>query len=322
MMKAFLAGVLFGAALAVPTGAYGQDQAPAIVQHYEPDPAIWLVQDEDTRIYLLGTIHALPEGFRWRSARLDGIVAEADELIVETSDEDLADMSLEITRVIGPIAKRPRVSERLSPANGRKWLALGESLGLEPDGFDRMPPLLALLGLGATLGSRETGADSRFGVETVLEAEFEAAGKPIGSIESAADVLESLLELDETLIIKDLDRELSRWDGKGPGTMFDGFAQKPESSGEAYSYAAHEHAWAQGEEVDVSDEIAGSTAFGRLMSKRLLDGRNRAWAEWLERRLETTPGTVLVAVGAGHLAGPRSVQAMLAERGLSSERLD
>ena len=321
MMKTFLAGVLFGAALALPVCAHADEEAAAIVQDYEPDPAIWLLQDEDTRIYLLGTIHALPEGFRWRSARLDGIVAEADELIVETSDEDLADLGPEIVRVIGSPAKRPRVSERLSPANGRKWLALGESLGMDPDGFDRMPPLLALLGLGATLGSRETGADSRFGVETVLEAEFEAAGKPIGSIENAADVLASLLQLDEGLIIKDLDRELSRWDSKRPGAMFAGMSQKPGSSGEAYSYAAHEHAWAQGEEVDVSDELAGSTAFGRLMSKRLLDGRNRAWAEWLERRLET-PGTVLVAVGAGHLAGGRSVQAMLAERGLSSERLD
>ena len=60
MMKAFLAGVLFGAALAVPTGAPGKERAPAIVQDYEPDPAIWLLQDDDTRIYLLGTIHALP----------------------------------------------------------------------------------------------------------------------------------------------------------------------------------------------------------------------------------------------------------------------
>ncbi|MEC7398433.1 MAG: TraB/GumN family protein, partial [Pseudomonadota bacterium] len=34
------------------------------------------------------------------------------------------------------------------------------------------------------------------------------------------------------------------------------------------------------------------------------------------------PGTVLVAVGAGHFFGPKSVQVMLAERGLAAERLD
>jgi uncharacterized protein YbaP (TraB family) len=35
-------------------------------------------------IYLLGTVHVLPEGFRWRSARIDAIAAEADELVLET----------------------------------------------------------------------------------------------------------------------------------------------------------------------------------------------------------------------------------------------
>jgi len=57
------------------------------------------------------------------------------------------------------------------------------------------------------------------------------------------------------------------------------------------------------------------------MNKQLLDRRNRAWAGWLEQRL-AQPGTVLVAVGAGHLAGRNSVQEMLAARGLAAERLD
>jgi uncharacterized protein YbaP (TraB family) len=34
-----------------------------------------------------------------------------------------------------------------------------------------------------------------------------------------------------------------------------------------------------------------------------------------------TPGTVFVAVGAGHLAGGASVQAELAKRGLKAERV-
>src|SRR5690606_5646768 len=78
-MKAILAGLLWVAALAVPAAANAQ--APAIEQDYDPDPAIWLIEDEDTRIYLFGTVHVLPEGFRWRSPRLDAIVEEADALV-------------------------------------------------------------------------------------------------------------------------------------------------------------------------------------------------------------------------------------------------
>ena len=45
----------------------------------------------------------------------------------------------------------------------------------------------------------------------------------------------------------------------------------------------------------------------------LLVKRNATWTDWLAKRLDK-PGTVLVAVGAGHLTGPSSVRTMLAER--------
>jgi len=52
----------------------------------------------------------------------------------------------------------------------------------------------------------------------------------------------------------------------------------------------------------------------------LFKRRNAKWAEWLARRLER-PGTIFVAVGAGHLAGPDSVQAMLEAKGLKPKRV-
>ena len=82
---------------------------------------------------------------------------------------------------------------------------------------------------------------------------------------------------------------------------------------------ALEHNWAKGGEIENLD--FGEGEFGVLFEKILLEDRNRAWAAWLDERLDS-PGTVLVAVGAGHFSGPTSVQAMLAERGLSAERID
>ncbi|HEX8064372.1 MAG TPA: TraB/GumN family protein [Allosphingosinicella sp.] len=62
---------------------------------------------------------------------------------------------------------------------------------------------------------------------------------------------------------------------------------------------------------------AGVPGGGRAVGRR----RNAAWTQWLEERLKK-PGTLLFAVGAGHLAGRESVQAMLAKRGLSVKRID
>ncbi len=318
-MKTLLAGLLACLALAVP--AHAQDRAPAIEQNYQPDPAIWLLADEDTQIYLLGTIHILPEGFRWRSERIDAIVAEADELIIEATDEELADSDA-LGDLVSSIVKRRPTSERLSPENGWKWLALGESLGIDPIVFDHTPPVMAVLGLGALASEEQssaTVATREFGVETVLEAVFRDAGKPVGSIENGLEVFTTLLAIDEAVLLKELDRQLSAWNGKGSITMFAG----PPAKGAAANAdeLADMHAWAQGAEMNVRDELVGDWVFGTITGKLLLDNRNRAWAGWLENRL-AQPGTVLVAVGAGHLAGDNSLQAMLAKRGLATRRLN
>ena len=52
----------------------------------------------------------------------------------------------------------------------------------------------------------------------------------------------------------------------------------------------------------------------------LLIQRNKNWAAWVRDRL-TKPGTVFVAVGAGHLAGKGSVQAQLATAGITATRV-
>lgn len=81
-----------------------------------------------------------------------------------------------------------------------------------------------------------------------------------------------------------------------------------------------EHDWAKGILLPIWDEASLDSPIDRAMYDALLVKRNRAWAAWLDTRLET-PGTVMVAVGAGHFAGPGSVQEMLAERDLVLERV-
>ena len=56
------------------------------------------------------------------------------------------------------------------------------------------------------------------------------------------------------------------------------------------------------------------------MRSALIEKRNANWSRWLERRM-AQPGTALVAVGAGHLAGQDSVIEMLKKRGLKVERV-
>ena len=289
--------------------------APAapVVQDYEPDPAMWRLADEDTTLYFFGTYHVLPEGFRWRTPLLEQVIAEADEVVFESRSEDEEDIDFEA--VFGgsalDILARPPVSDKLSETNREKWARIAEQMELPFFVFDRMPPSLTLLFIGVTASELE-GSQSELGVETILEEEFRAAGKPILAIEDPAAVLRNVLAIDEAFAIRLIDESLTEWDGESLVTMEDG---------EVVTDWSMEHDWARGD-LDSDDfEEWTEDPFGEALYKVLLVDRNRAWADWIAARMEQ-PGTVLVAVGAGHFAGPDSVQAMAAAKGLTIERLN
>jgi uncharacterized protein YbaP (TraB family) len=57
-----------------------------------------------------------------------------------------------------------------------------------------------------------------------------------------------------------------------------------------------------------------------LFYARILVERNKRWALKIQEMLKGT-GTILIAAGAGHFAGPDSVQVQLQALGIKAERL-
>ena len=82
-------------------------------------------------------------------------------------------------------------------------------------------------------------------------------------------------------------------------------------------------AWAEGDEhllttyfgSDVPDDEEG----GRRTLDTQRQARNKNWVKQIETMLQGS-GTHFIAVGAGHLVGPKSVQELLKERGIKAER--
>ena len=213
-------------------------------QDYTPNPAIWKLSDEDTTIYMFGTIHILPPGFEWRSERFNQIVSEVDELVLETSDADSeGDMSKLVPQMAVMMLTRKPTSKRLTPSNGKKWLKLGRMVGMAPAEFDRMPLVLSMMGIGLSMSMME-GSQRELGVETILTAEFEEMGKPIGSIENSGDVMMALMNIDENGVLEMLETELTKWDGKSTDTlMLEPAPEEADGPGDSETYApfAMEH---------------------------------------------------------------------------------
>ncbi|MFB0611461.1 TraB/GumN family protein [Aurantiacibacter poecillastricola] len=306
---------LFLAAIAMPAAAQDDDRF-AFTQDYEPAPALWSLSDEDTTIYMLGTIHLLPEGFRWRNPQLDAIIDEVDELVVETSDAENARAMERIEPKLAKLVeRRATTSSQLSPQARPRWRQLVRMSGIPFETADNMPVLIALLGL-AQPGIEGDPSSYEYGVETVLELEFAESGRPIGSIEDSGHVMYGLSRVNDVEVIEELDSRLQEWDGKSGALYESEYAGK---RGDAYW--AMEHSWAQGEVADDFDFNFGGGKIGEAFSHVLLDHRNTRWAEWLDKRLDE-PGSILLAVGAGHFEGPHSLLLKLQDRGLEAERIN
>lgn len=79
-------------------------------------------------------------------------------------------------------------------------------------------------------------------------------------------------------------------------------------------------AWAKGDPATLAAMMNEAMKASPELVDVLLTKRNERWAKWIDDRLDT-PGTVFVAVGAGHLAGKGSVQDFLKARKLKAVRI-
>jgi uncharacterized protein YbaP (TraB family) len=255
---------------------------------------MWLASDADTRIYLLGTMHALPRGTDWDAARVGEAVSAADELVLELSPQELARAG-DVFRTLAPRHAPLAVDKRLPQAA----LAGYRSLKLEDgDALDDWA-ILVLMGQRAAERAKLSSAD---GVEAGLTTAFRKAGKPIGGLETA----EAQLMLFETL------------DPKTQRAMLTRAAVR--ADGAAETIGALTAAWMRGDVAALERLINEDIDAVPAARRAIVTDRNGDWARWAKRRMER-PGTVLMAVGAGHLVGADGVPTLLAAEGYEVRRV-
>lgn len=79
-------------------------------------------------------------------------------------------------------------------------------------------------------------------------------------------------------------------------------------------------AWKRGDQSVFVQLLGQLKAASPDTYRMMFTERNARWADWIRARMQT-PGTVFVAVGAGHLAGTDSLLVQLAQRGIPSQRV-
>ncbi|HTU12294.1 MAG TPA: TraB/GumN family protein [Allosphingosinicella sp.] len=267
----------------------------------DADPALFVVRDEDTTIYLFGTFHLL-DGRTWFNDEVKTAFDASSELVLEARlPEDPAAMQGIVLRyAVDPQGRT--ISSRLTPAQNTALNRALAGIGVPEGAFERLEPWFVAMTLAA-VSAQQMGINAENGPETILTRAAQARNMPIGELEGMEHQIRIFDNLPEPLQLAQLTQTLEQLD---------------EIAGQLGPMLG---AWSTGN----VEELARLTnqemdANGRALYRVIFTDRNAAWATWIQQRM-ARPGVVFVAVGAGHLAGNDSVQAQLRARGVASSRV-
>ncbi|MBO9498422.1 MAG: TraB/GumN family protein [Novosphingobium sp.] len=261
-------------------------------------PAVWRVKDRDTTIYLFGTIHFLPQDVQWLDPDLREALQSSTELVTELDPAKDGNID-QLMAQKGYLPAGENLRDKLAPKDRLAFESLLVSLGIPVEQFDRYKPWTAGLYLSVVM-TKLAGFDPDQGVEQVIE-DTARDGTRRAALETMQFQLELFNGLPEDRQIAYLNQIVA----SAPTLKQD--------------LSAMLGAWLAGNAKGLAALINAEES-DPVLYRHILTDRNANWAKWIKTRLGE-PGTVFIAVGAGHLAGKGSVQDQLRKLGISSKRV-
>jgi uncharacterized protein YbaP (TraB family) len=285
------------AALGLPAIALA---APALP---DADPALWVVKDKDTTVYLFGTVHGLDGKTDWFNDEVRTAFDKSGEVYLEAilPDNPAELQPMMMKHGMDPTGKL--LGSKLTPEVKAKLEKVGPQLGLPAAAVlgSPMEPWMLTMTIGA-MAAMKAGLNPEFGADKQILKSARAAGKKVGELEGAEWQFSLFDKVPEPLQVKQLGQTLDQMDEFKP------------------LLAAMVDHWNKGDADGLGKLLNQSAEQMPEFYKMVLTDRNATWAEWIDKRMDQ-PGTVFVAVGAGHLAGKDSVQSMLKAKGMKAERV-
>ena len=267
----------------------------------DADPAMWVLKDDDTTIYLFGTFHGLDGKTDWFNDEVKAAFDASDEVVVEAiMPEDQAAMQPLIVKYAVD-ATGKTLTSKLSAEMKTKYEKTMAGIGIPAQAFEPLEPWFVTMALTAVAGQK-IGLKPEHGADVTITRAAKAAGKNVAELEGAEWQLSLFDKMPEDKQIVQLGQTLDAVPEMGPQ-----LTQMLAS-------------WSKGDVEALATMMNASLKETPELYKMIFSDRNATWADWIQKRMDQ-PGTVFLAVGAGHLAGQDSVQDMLAKKGLKAEKV-
>ncbi|MDE2562541.1 MAG: TraB/GumN family protein [Sphingomonadales bacterium] len=262
--------------------------------------ALWEITDASgPRAWIMGTVHALPEGTKWRSAAIDRAVAASDRIVFEIGQELNDQIGSAALARLAFTQGLPPPSQRIAPGYRADLSKVYKQLDIGDDTFANEESWAVALQIGAIAGKKE-GIDPENGVEPELRKM--AGDKPIEGLEtidSQFAIFDRLANSDQTVLLEQVAHEAASSDDE------DGDVMKM---------------WLRGDTEGIDRESRSGFLADAGLREALLTGRNVRWANQLDRMLQGG-ARPFVAVGASHVSGDDGLPALLARHGWTVRRI-
>ena len=274
-----MVNLLAAAALAAATPS---GMAPAALPVERPgEPAMFVVRDADTTVYIFGTFHALDGHSQWFGEQVRQAFERSNELVLETLIPE----------------ERSQIGQAIP--------------GFRPPSVTPSASFLATTRMAITAG-RSQGMQVDNGADMVLRHQAEAEGKPVEGLETLQFQIDMFNRMPPGPTAA-----VAPAPSPGQPVAADGSPMQSLSLAMSQMQAA----WKRGDQAIFVKMLGQLKTAAPDTYRMMFTERNARWADWIRARMQT-PGTVFVAVGAGHLAGSDSLLVRLAERGIPSQRVN
>lgn len=249
-------------------------------------PALWVVSDPDTTIYLFGTFHALDGSTNWFKDEVKTAFDRSNELVLETLVPE------------PPKTGTPMISGPVNASFAKRAPAP------EAPAVAQVAPSASFLASTQVVmqASHSRGMSSAEGADAILRDVAENIGKPVAGLETFQFQMQMFNSL--------------------PPAPRAAQVQDPETlKNVSIALAKLQAAWNRGDTDAFTPMLEQMRAETPVSYDTMFVERNARWAQWIANRLQE-PGVVFVAVGTGHLTGPDSLQHQLASLGIKAGRIN
>lgn len=266
-------------------------------------PALFVMRDADSTIYLFGTIHVRPAGADWGGVNAHAALAAASDVWTEIEISPATDArGAALAQQLGQAPADRPLSSWLTPEQKVRLTALERQLDVDPAALESMQPWRASLVL-SFLPIVRAGYDPESGVDRDIDAYGDAHGKHMRAFET-------------------IDQQLGFLANLSPGLQRQMLLESIDEANQGpHMIAEMTRAWERADLNALERDVVSDTRdqYPQLYDV-LFKQRNAAWIEVLSHEMQAS-GTEFVAVGAGHLLGRDGLVAQLRARGFNVQRV-